>query len=238
MARGCAPRVPLSTDRAEGRNRCGWGQEYWPSWCSSRSAPRPDALTETASPQACPTRSPPGPPSHRTPSTSTGTSYGTPSKGTPTPRTNARQAGTVTVTHGSPSRKADKGSGSAKPQQRTLREGHDGLPEQAEPNDRFGAGLLTGDLDGDGCTDLVVNAPGESWDGQLDAGRSMILWGSRHGLSGATPVDRGSAAAYNALAFMAIGDFNADGHPDLVVTTPDSREVLYGQRGGLSRLKP
>lgn len=150
----------------------------------------------------------------------------------------ARQAGTVTVTHGSPSRKADKGSGSAKPQQRTLREGHDGLPEQAEPNDRFGAGLLTGDLDGDGCTDLVVNAPGESWDGQLDAGRSMILWGSRHGLSGATPVDRGSAAAYNALAFMAIGDFNADGHPDLVVTTPDSREVLYGQRGGLSRLKP
>ncbi|MGW9130595.1 FG-GAP repeat protein [Streptomyces sp. NPDC055681] len=84
----------------------------------------------------------------------------------------ARQAGTVTVTYGSPSGKAAKDSGSAKPQQRTLREGHDGLPEQAEPNDRFGAGLLTGDLDGDGCTDLVVNAPGESWDGQLGAGRS------------------------------------------------------------------
>ncbi|MFC8236347.1 FG-GAP repeat protein [Streptomyces sp. NPDC057284] len=128
----------------------------------------------------------------------------------------ARRAGTVAVTYGSRSGKADKDSGSADPQQRTLREGHDGLPEQAEPNDRFGAGLLTGDLDGDGCTDLVVNAPGESWDGQLSAGRSMILWGSRHGLSGATLVDRGSAAAYNAFAFMAIGDFNADGHPDLV----------------------
>lgn len=127
----------------------------------------------------------------------------------------ARRAGTVTVTYGSRSWKADKDSGSAEPQQRTLREGHDGLPEQAEPNDRFGAGLLTGD-DGDGCTDLVVNAPGESWDGQLGAGRSMILWGSRRGPSGATLVDRGSAAAYNAFAFMAIGDFNADGHPDLV----------------------
>ncbi|MET9583505.1 FG-GAP repeat protein [Streptomyces sp. NPDC006539] len=53
----------------------------------------------------------------------------------------------------------------AEERNRCGREGHDGLPEQAEPNDRFGAGLLTGDLDGDGRTDLVVNAPGESWDG-------------------------------------------------------------------------
>ncbi|MFD4716607.1 FG-GAP-like repeat-containing protein [Streptomyces sp. NPDC058430] len=80
----------------------------------------------------------------------------------------------------------------------------------------FVVGVLTGDLDGDGCTDLVVNAPGESWDRQRGAGRSMILWGSRHGLRGGTLMDRGSAAAYNGFAFMAIGDFNADGHPDLV----------------------
>ncbi|MFD7948364.1 hypothetical protein [Streptomyces sp. NPDC059744] len=59
----------------------------------------------------------------------------------------ARQASTVT--YGEPSGKADKDSGSAKPQGRTLREGHDGLPERTEPNDRFGTGMLTRDLDGD-----------------------------------------------------------------------------------------
>ncbi|MGW8795691.1 FG-GAP repeat protein [Streptomyces sp. NPDC055775] len=36
---------------------------------------------------------------------------------------------------------------------------------------------------------------------------------------------------------MTTSDLNKDGHPDLVVTTPGSREVLYGRRGGLSRLK-
>ncbi|MFF0044986.1 FG-GAP repeat protein [Streptomyces sp. NPDC005498] len=158
--------VPLPTDRAEERNRCGCEQDYWPSWRSSRSAPQADAPTETASPQACPTRSPPGPPSHRTASDFNGDGVRDTVKGHPDATVeHARRAGTVTVTYGSRSWKADKDSGSAEPQQRTLREGHDGLPEQAEPNDRFGAGLLTGDLDGDGRTDLVVNAPGESWDG-------------------------------------------------------------------------
>lgn len=84
----------------------------------------------------------------------------------------SRQAGTVTVTYGSPSGKAAKDSGSAKPQQRTLREGHDGLPEQAEPNDRFGAGLLTGDLDGDGCTDRPMDGrePGRTRPGRVGKG--------------------------------------------------------------------
>lgn len=141
----------------------------------------------------------------------------------------SRAAGSVTVTY----YRADGGS-----RRQVLRQGHGGLPEKADVDDGFGQSVLTADLDGDGCTDLVVNAPKESWDGKLYAGRSMVLWGGRHGLHDAVIMDRGAARAYDQFAFTAVGDFNADGRADLVRTAGQGEsspspgrlddKVLYG----------
>ena len=63
--------------------------------------------------------------------------------------------------------------------------------------DRFGAAVLTADLNGDGCADLAIGIPGEN----SGAGAVVVLWGSAAGLDmkhpqvlaqGASPV--GSAA--------------------------------------------
>lgn len=89
-----------------------------------------------------------------------------------------------------------------------------GIPGTPEADDRFGDRLITGDLDGDGHTDLVVPASGEdrTWDGQARTGSQTVLWGSAAGLSGGTLLQPGRAFATH---YTVLGDFDGDGHTDL-----------------------
>lgn len=87
-----------------------------------------------------------------------------------------------------------------------------GVPGVAEAGDRFGSGLSSADLDGDGYADLVVGAPGEEAGGRT--GSLAVVWGGKKGLSGATAVASGTESG------NAIGDFDGDG--DLDVATAHS----------------
>ncbi|RVU21335.1 hypothetical protein EOT10_25265 [Streptomyces antnestii] len=78
-----------------------------------------------------------------------------------------------------------------------------GIPGAAAEGGYFGERVTTGDLDGDSYTDLVVAG--------LDGKPSVVLWGSPTGVGGA-----GAVALPTSTGMFAVGDFNGDGHRDLV----------------------
>jgi hypothetical protein len=106
---------------------------------------------------------------------------------------------------------------------------HENLPGVAgscSTDDLWGEVLAAGDLDNDGFDDLVVGAPSESVNGDSDAGRIWIFYGSNAGIvvsgsqivdedtsnvpSDTTPNDRFGQA-------IALNDRNGDGFADLAI---------------------
>jgi hypothetical protein len=60
-----------------------------------------------------------------------------------------------------------------------------GVVDTSEAYDDFGAALAVGDLDGDGLQDLIVGAPGETVNGQAEAGQVHLFAGAAAGLTSA-----------------------------------------------------
>ncbi|MEU6394138.1 FG-GAP and VCBS repeat-containing protein [Streptomyces sp. NPDC046939] len=77
------------------------------------------------------------------------------------------------------------------------------VPGTSTGGEYFGERTATGDLDGDGFTDLVV--------GSVNGSHPVVLWGSATGLSGA-----GAVSLPGGSGLFSVGDFNGDGHRDLV----------------------
>ncbi|MFF7388471.1 integrin-like protein [Streptomyces scabiei] len=137
-----------------------------------------------------------------------------------------RLAGSVLVTFGSAkgltSRKIHVTQNSA------------GVPGAAEPQDRFGSALSSGDLDGDGYADLVVSSDSESVGGQTARGMVTVLWG------GPKPFRSGTALAASPLSTrdgflgndVAVGDFVGDAAPDIAVADLTS---VWLYEGSISR---
>ncbi|MGW1880178.1 FG-GAP-like repeat-containing protein [Streptomyces sp. NPDC001975] len=93
-----------------------------------------------------------------------------------------------------------------------------GVPGNPSSGDYFGDRLTTGDLDGDGYTDLVVGVHSEPVGTTGDSGNVTVLWGGASGLKGASNLSSPLPRYRNELGWaLAAGDFDGDGHTDLAV---------------------
>ena len=88
--------------------------------------------------------------------------------------------------------------------------------------------LVAGDWNGDGHTDIAVNANG---------GNSvLILLGDGTGQFG--PPTEIPLPGSNGLTSLTVGDFNADGHQDIVVANPGSQEIDFLMGDGTGGFAP
>ncbi|GLF94753.1 FG-GAP-like repeat-containing protein [Streptomyces yaizuensis] len=134
----------------------------------------------------------------------------------------ARQAGAITVLYGSQ-------SGAVTARKQTFHQDSPGIPGDAEEGDRFGTTLTTGDLDGDGYTDLVVGAPGEDYFPPADHNQGMltVLWGGGQGLTGEAGAVDGAFIESRFGDQLVAGDFDSDGDTDLVVNNARNGLRMY-----------
>ena len=106
---------------------------------------------------------------------------------------------------------------------------NDGLLAELDSGDRFGRDHdKIGDVDGDGVIDIVVGARSDD-DGEIDAGAVYVLFMNRDGtlksyqkismiIGGFTEtLNQGNFFGYGVAG---IGDYNADGIPDIAVSSP------------------
>jgi hypothetical protein len=133
------------------------------------------------------------------------------------------QAGAVTVLYGSSQGLLAAGNQFWSQDSQSIN-GH------ARAGDRFGLALAAGDFDGDGFSDLAVGTPGDDVGSNTDAGGVNVIFGSRIGLARAgdqllrhsiehvfrTPNENTTGKFFGST--VAAGDFDGDGHDDLVAS--------------------
>ncbi|GGO48163.1 FG-GAP-like repeat-containing protein [Streptomyces lasiicapitis] len=109
-----------------------------------------------------------------------------------------KKAGYVAVTYGSK-------NGLDPARKKIVSRSTSGVPGAATTKQEFGRWVTKGDLDKDGYTDLVIGS-----DGVVEPGGSVILWGSKDGLTGGTKISTFGFAPQ-------AGDFDGDGTTDLAL---------------------
>jgi FG-GAP repeat len=119
-------------------------------------------------------------------------------------------------------------------------EGSSDVPGAPDAGDQFGSSLAFGDLDGDGCADLVVGEPRADVADAANAGAVQVLEGSPMGLvaTGGGRWSQGESLGDRPQhgdefgATLAAGDFTGDGIDDVAVGVP-SEDVGGATDAGL-----
>ncbi|MFC8074485.1 FG-GAP and VCBS repeat-containing protein [Streptomyces sp. NPDC057307] len=101
-----------------------------------------------------------------------------------------------------------------------------GIPGTPETSDYFGDRLTTGDLDGDGYTDLVVGVHAEQIGDTDSFGVLTVVWGGASGLKSAVDISAPLPKYRNELGWgLASGDFDGDGRTDLAAVNIAAPEL-------------
>jgi hypothetical protein len=104
-----------------------------------------------------------------------------------------------------------------------------GIPASELQTSRFGDETAAGDFNHDGYGDVAVDAWGQTVNGNAQAGRIFVFYGSKNGLrtDNVQAIDQDSPGVPGAAAYddefahtSAAGDVNGDGYDDLVVGAP------------------
>lgn len=112
------------------------------------------------------------------------------------------------------------------------------LPDDAQLAPAFG--VAVGDLDGDGCDDVVLsqNFFGvEPETTRLDAGRGLLLQGNGHGGFRAVSGAESGIILYGEQRGCALGDFDQDGRPDVAMAQNNGPIGLFHNTGGVPGLR-
>jgi FG-GAP repeat protein len=110
----------------------------------------------------------------------------------------------------------------------------------SETGDHFGKALTSGDVDGDGPSDLLVGLPEEDIGSAPDAGAIQVLYGGNKGLGRSrdklfhqdtTGVEDTCESGDHFGQAVAAGDFSGDGVDDLAVGVPGEDAGTTGDTG-------
>lgn len=145
--------------------------------------------------------------------------------------------GAVTVLYASTSGLRATGS-------RSLTEHVGGIAGAAESFDSWGSEVATGDVNGDGCDDLVVAAESEDVGAVPDAGAITVVLGSSPEMTGAgsRQISRASAgvpgvpvagALLGQRGSIALSDLDGDGFDEIVLGDPLDESAGYAGGGAL-----
>ena len=131
---------------------------------------------------------------------------------------------------------------------------HPDFPGTTQSGDQFGFALALGDFDRTGTMDLVVGAPYDDIDGQISAGRFVVIPGGygpdrllfslADGFNQTDDITGEASQQFDYFgSSFAVGDFDGDTYDDLAVAAPNESHsatyagmvhVLYGGGIGLS----
>jgi hypothetical protein len=117
----------------------------------------------------------------------------------------------------------------------------DWMAEGNQASGLFGAAVASaGDVNGDGCGDLVVGAPYYD-NGSTDEGSAFVWYGSPTGLGASgSPAnadwhgESNSAGALYGLSVAGAGDVNGDGYSDVLVGAPNYDYGSFAEAGRIS----
>ncbi len=108
-----------------------------------------------------------------------------------------------------------------------------------QPYGRFGFALTAVDYDGDGDDDLAIGAPGED----CASGNVYVYEGGPYGVHAVIPLKLDQDLAGDPAecgedfgSALAAGDFDGDGHEDLLIGTPDQQVGAAQMAGSVSML--